>query len=139
MTFQLVPALGQKDFICDLPLSCVLFEDNTDYPWVMLVPRKEGVRNMLDLTTDERLTLMKEIEVCERALMNLYHPDQTNVAMIGIKTPQLHVHVLARFKTDPHWPETVWGYAGHPCDPTEKANRIDQLKKEILVCQKSLF
>ena len=49
MSFELVPALQKKEFICDLPFSRVLMENNADYPWVFLVPRKENVRNMLDL------------------------------------------------------------------------------------------
>ena len=138
MTFSLTTGLAQKEFICDLPFCRVLFEDNADYPWIFLVPRKENVRNMLDLTTAERLTLMREIEICERALANIYHPTQTNVAMIGNKTPQLHVHIICRFKGDLYWPDTVWGGKSRPYLTTIKYQTIDRIKKEILTCQKLL-
>ena len=93
---------------------------------------------MLDLTTEERLTLMREIEICERALANIYHPTQTNVAMIGNKTPQLHVHIICRFKGDLYWPDTVWGGKSRPYLTTMKYQTIDRIKKEILACQKLL-
>ena len=138
MNFELVPALKQKEFVCDLPFCRVLMEDNADYPWVFLVPRKAQVRNMLDLTTEERLVLMREIEIVERAMNTLFQPTQTNVAMIGNKTPQLHVHVICRFEDDPLWPDTVWGCATHPYDPVKKKEVIQNIQKEILTCQKLL-
>ena len=138
MTFQLITALAQKAFVCDLPFCRVLFEDNADYPWIFLVPRKGGVKSMLDLTTEERLTLMREIEICERAMANLYHPSQTNVAMIGNKTPQLHVHIICRFRGDPYWPDTVWGVPAKRYLTTIKYQNIERIKKEIEKCQKLL-
>ena len=138
MSFCLVPALKQKEFVCDLPFCRVLMEDNADYPWVFLVPKKSGVKNMLDLTTEERLILMREIEVVERAMNNLFHPAQTNVAMIGNKTPQLHVHIICRFEGDPLWPETVWGCKARPYEPLKKQEMIEMIQKEILQCQKLL-
>lgn len=138
MTFMLHPALAQKDFVCDLPFCRVLFEDNRDYPWIFLVPRKNQVRNMLDLTTAERLDLMREIEVCERVMATLYRPAQTNVAMIGNKTPQLHVHIICRFETDPAWPGTVWSMPANPYNPADKEKVISIIRKEIEQCQKLL-
>ncbi len=137
MTFNLTAGLAQKEFICDLPLCRVLLEDNADYPWIFLVPRKANTRNMCDLTTDERLKLAREIEVCERAMMRLYQPTQTNVAAIGNKTPQLHVHIICRFRGDMYWPDTVWGMPARPYLATMKAQTVEQIKKEIHAqCQK---
>ena len=130
--FTLHPALQKIDFICDLPFCRVLLENNKDYPWIFLVPRKENVRNMLDLTTAERLVLMREIEQAERAINTLFAPDQTNVAMIGNMTPQLHVHIIGRFKDDPAWPGTVWGTKRTPYEPEEKQTVIEKIKKELL-------
>ena len=130
--FTLHPSLQKKDFICDLPFCRVLLEDNKDYPWIFLVPRKENVRNMLDLTTEERLTLMQEIEHAEQVINTLFTPDQTNVAMIGNMTPQLHVHIIARFKNDNAWPGTVWGLKRTPYTPEGKQIIIQKIKKELL-------
>lgn len=137
MTFNLHLALREKDFICDLPFCRVVLEDNADFPWIILIPRKSNVRNMCYLTTEERITLMKEIEICEKAMVRLYQPTQTNVAMIGNMTPQLHVHIVCRFMGDKYWPGTVWGHPEKPYLATIKAETIKYIQEEIEKCQKS--
>lgn len=132
MTFELHPNLQKKDFICDLDFCRVLFEDNKNYPWIFLVPRQENVKNMLDLPTPARLQLMREIERAETAMVRLFKPDQTNVAMIGNMTPQLHVHIICRFQNDPAWPGTVWSEKAQPYALAEKEKIINQIKQEIL-------
>lgn len=131
MVFELHPNLQKKSFVCDLDLCTVLFEDNKNYPWIFLVPKKPHVRNMLDLTTKERMQLMVEIETAERVMNDLFHPDQTNVAMIGNVTPQLHVHVICRFKGDPCWPGTVWDTKGEPYQGLDKEKMIARIREAL--------
>ncbi len=133
--FELHPNLQKKDYVCDLPFCRVLFEDNANCPWIFLIPRKKGVKSMLDLTTEERLTLMREIEIAERAMARLFKPEQTNVAMIGNVTPQLHVHVICRYESDAYWPGTVWGNPGIKYFGTTKQDIIAKIKKELESCQ----
>lgn len=132
--FQLHPALQKKDFVCDLGFCKVLLEDNVLCPWIFLVPKKENVRNMLDLTTNERLTLTKEIEKAEKIMNKLFHPTQMNIAMIGNLTPQLHVHVICRYDTDPYWPGTVWNQPGKKYPPKVKEEIISRIRKELKSC-----
>ena len=134
--FELHPSLQKKDYICDLPFCTVLFEDNALCPWIFLVPRKQNIRNMLDLTTEERLTLMKEIEIAEQIMVKLFNPTQTNVAMIGNLTPQLHVHVICRYDTDPYWPGTVWNQPAKKYPHSAKEEIMNRIKKEFELCQK---
>ena len=82
--------------IIDLKLCSVLFEDNAYYPWIFLVPRVENAKNMTKLSLEERLQLMREMDLCEEVMVENFPCDQTNIAMIGNKTPQLHVHILCR-------------------------------------------
>ncbi len=131
--FELVPGLAKKDFIINLRLCSVLFEDNKLYPWIFLVPRKENVKNMTFLTMEERMQLMKEIALCEEVMVELFKPAQTNVAMIGNKTPQLHVHVIARTEGDPDWPGTVWDGHKEKYDGAEKQKIINEIKKAIMI------
>ena len=132
MAFELVSGLAAKDFILDLKLCRVLFEDNKYYPWIFLVPRKENVKNMTNLTIDERIQLMREIALAENVMLKLFPCDQDNVAMIGNMTPQLHVHVVCRRKDDPDWPGTVWNSAHKPYTATQKQQIITKIKKEFL-------
>ena len=132
--FELHPSLQKKILIGQMSFCTVLMEDSAEFVWLFLVPRKENVKNMLDLTHSERHQLMDEIEIAEQTLNKLFRPDQTNVAMIGNMTPQLHAHVLCRYKTDPFWPGTVWGHSFTPYDEKQKQHLITLLQKE-LKCQ----
>ncbi|MBQ4084538.1 MAG: HIT family protein [Alphaproteobacteria bacterium] len=128
---MLHPALQKKDYVCDLPFCTVLFEDNKNYPWIFLVPKKDSVKSMRDLTHEERLTLMSEIERAENVMANLFNPTQTNVAMIGNMTPQLHVHIICRFEGDKAWPGTVWSEKAEPYPEQEKKEIIEKIKTAL--------
>lgn len=128
---MLHPALQKKDYICDLPFCTVLFEDNKNYPWIFLVPRKDNVKSMRDLTHEEHLLLMNEIEQAEHAMASLFNPTQTNVAMIGNITPQLHVHIICRFEGDKAWPGTVWSEKAEPYSLQEKQEIIQKIKTAL--------
>lgn len=134
--FELHPALQKKDYVCDLDFCTVLFEDNKNYPWIFLVPKKSAVKSMRDLTHDEHLKLISEIETAEQIMADLFHPTQTNVAMIGNLTPQLHVHIICRYENDPAWPATVWSEKAVPYDENEKQKIILKIKEEFEKCQK---
>ena len=127
--FELVSGLAKKEFICDLKLCRVLFEDNSYYPWIFLVPRCRNVKNMTFLSMEERLQLMREIALAEEVMKKEFPCDQINVAMIGNMTPQLHVHVLCRKKGDPDWPNTVWNNATKPYSEQDKQITIMKIKK----------
>jgi diadenosine tetraphosphate (Ap4A) HIT family hydrolase len=110
MTFDLHPNLARKDFVSDLPLCTVLLEDVKEYPWILLVPRRPSIARIMDLSADDQLQLLKEIDTGQKILWQQCNPTQLNVAAIGNKTPQLHVHIIARFDNDPAWPGTVWDH-----------------------------
>ncbi len=137
MAFELVAGLAAKDFVLDLKLCRVLFEDNKYYPWIFLVPMKENTKNMTNLTMDERFQLMREIALAEQVMFKLFPCDQDNVAMIGNMTPQLHVHVVCRKNGDPDWPNTVWNNASAKYDSAEKAQIIARIKQEFLMQMKN--
>ena len=131
MTFQLVPGLAVKDYVADLKLCKVLFEDNNYYPWIFLVPKKENTKNMTNLTMDERFQLMREIALAEKVMLKLFPCDQDNVAMIGNMTPQLHVHIVCRNAGDPDWPGTVWNSATAKYETEKKREIIAKIATEI--------
>jgi diadenosine tetraphosphate (Ap4A) HIT family hydrolase len=93
----------------DLALARVLAMNDANYPWVILVPRRPGVVEIIDLDAAERGQLMAEISQVSAALKALTGCDKLNVAAIGNVVPQLHVHVVARRTSDAAWPKPVWG------------------------------
>lgn len=131
--FELVPGLAAKSHILNLKLCTVLFENNCLYPWIILVPRIENIKNMTYLCMEDRLQLMREMDLCEEVLAESFLHDQTNVAAIGNKCPQLHVHILCRKQGDPDWPTTVWNNHSEPYSEEGKAETIAKIKKAIMI------
>ena len=93
----------------DLPLSQVLIIKDANYPWIIVVPRRAGVSEILDLAPAEQADLMGELARTGAALKDITGCDKLNIAALGNVVPQLHVHVIARSKSDPAWPHPVWG------------------------------
>jgi diadenosine tetraphosphate (Ap4A) HIT family hydrolase len=93
----------------DLALARVLAMNDANYPWVILVPRRGGVAEIIDLDEVDRTGLMAEIARVSAALKQVTDCDKLNVAAIGNIVPQLHVHVVARRTDDAAWPKPVWG------------------------------
>jgi diadenosine tetraphosphate (Ap4A) HIT family hydrolase len=93
----------------DLPLSRVLIIKDANYPWLILVPRQAGVTEILDLGPAEQGQLMGEIARAGAALKEITACDKLNIAALGNLVPQLHVHIIARHKSDAAWPMPVWG------------------------------
>lgn len=83
--------------------------NNKLFPWVILVPMRDDITEIYQLKSRERKLLMDEIALVSQAMKNSYWPDKINVAALGNQVEQLHVHIIARFKTDDAWPQPVWG------------------------------
>jgi diadenosine tetraphosphate (Ap4A) HIT family hydrolase len=109
-SFILHPQLERDTVrIGDLALSRVLLMNDANYPWLILVPRREEVIEFIELAEDERTQLMQEIAKVSEALKALTECEKLNVAAIGNVVPQLHVHIVARRHSDRAWPKPVWG------------------------------
>jgi diadenosine tetraphosphate (Ap4A) HIT family hydrolase len=96
--------------VCDLALSRLLVMNDADFPWLILVPRRTGVSEIIDLGAEQSL-LMDEVSLVSRALKEVTQCDKLNVAAIGNVVSQLHIHIVARRKDDALWPKPVWGAA----------------------------
>ena len=119
-----------SESVADLPLSRVMLANDARFPWLMLIPRRANMHELFDLSAAEQGTLMREITAVSRMLKELTKADKINVEAIGNATPQLHVHVVARYKTDSQWPDGVqWG---DPQPYTELAQASLELRQEGL-------
>jgi diadenosine tetraphosphate (Ap4A) HIT family hydrolase len=97
------------------PLCHVLLMNDSRYPWLILVPARAEMTALHDLDPADQAVLMTEIDRASRALTGLYAPDKINIGALGNLVPQLHIHVVARFRSDDAWPGPVWG--AHPSRP----------------------
>ena len=95
--------------VSDLPLCRVLLMNDRRFPWLILVPRLAGMRELHDVPLGQRVALMGEIEVASRVLLERFGVTKINVGALGNLVPQLHVHVVGRRPEDAAWPGPVWG------------------------------
>lgn len=110
MPFELHPILASDTIeITRLPLCRVLLMKDRRFPWLILVPERQEVREIQDLPPADRAELIEEITRASEVLTDLFRPDKINVGALGNLVPQLHMHVVARTTTDPAWPGPVWG------------------------------
>ena len=115
-----------------LPLSALRLARDARFPWLILVPRRPGLAEIIDLDADGRAILFEEIAMVSEALRAVTACDKLNVAALGNQVRQLHVHVIARFMTDHAWPRPVWG-SGAPVayEPAARDRLVSRLRAAL--------
>jgi diadenosine tetraphosphate (Ap4A) HIT family hydrolase len=132
-TWVLDPVLKRDTAaIGDLPLCRVLLNRDANYPWLLLVPRRAGLVEVIDLEPAGQTQLMGEVAAVSHALKALTGCDKINIAAIGNVVSQLHVHVIARFRNDAAWPRPVWNAA------PPRSYESDALAAMVTALQRSL-
>jgi diadenosine tetraphosphate (Ap4A) HIT family hydrolase len=133
MEWSLHPLLT-KDTVAvgDLAMSRVLLANDANYPWLILVPRRTGLVELIDLSESAQVQLLGEVAAAARELKSITECDKLNIAALGNQVAQLHVHVIARRHTDIAWPKPVWGAAAPGVyDPAVRAGFIDALRARL--------
>lgn len=110
--FELHPQLKADTIIVgSLSLSLVLLHKDANYPWCILVPKREGVREIHHLTDEDQADLIRESSHLAEVMTSIFAPTTMNIAALGNVVPQLHIHHVARFQDDLAWPHPIWGAA----------------------------
>ena len=101
--------LDDTHFLIDLPLSQLRMIPDGEITWFVLIPMRENMIDWSDLPLDDQYQLTQEINQLCHLLKEHKNPDKINVASLGNKVPQLHIHVMARYKEDRAWPGAIFG------------------------------
>ncbi len=132
MSFALHPQLAKDTvLIGELPLCQVLLMNNRHFPWLILVPKREGLRELFDLPPKDYHVAMQEIHDVSQAFYKLHKADKINVAALGNMVPQLHIHIIARFENDAAWPKPVWNTVSAPYEKSELETTVSGLQKTL--------
>ncbi|MDF2367271.1 HIT domain-containing protein [Sneathiella sp.] len=128
--FQLHPQLAKDSFpILNLPLSTVILMNDARFPWIILVPERPNLVDLHDLKHDDYNALTREIRGASKAMAALFTADKMNVATLGNMVPQLHIHIIARYRNDAAWPAPVWGKGvAEPYETTAAEARINDIR-----------
>jgi diadenosine tetraphosphate (Ap4A) HIT family hydrolase len=113
-------------------LSHLLLMRDANYPWCILVPDREGLAEIYQLNETDQQQLLRESSQLSLAMETVFSPDKLNIAALGNVVPQLHIHHIARYRTDAAWPAPVWGrVAVKPYKKDELAAVVQSLLAEL--------
>ena len=104
--------LKSSHHLLDLKLCTLRLHDNSKFPWIMLIPKRKNINDITDLNSKDQMLLMKEIVFSSKVIKKLFKTSKLNVEKVGNIVPQLHIHIIARYKKDISWPLSVWVVKG---------------------------
>ncbi len=123
--------IKSSHYIVDLKLCSIRLHDNSKFPWVILIPKRNKITDMSDLNSKDQFLLMKEIVYVSKVMKKLFKTTKLNIEKIGNIVPQLHIHIIARRKKDSSWPLSVWVVKGKNYSKTTLTNMIEKLRKAL--------
>ena len=133
MDFKLDQRLEKDTFLIgELPLSRVLLMNVSNFPWTILVPKISGVSELFELDSKQQIAYQAECNYISRHMSEIFGAHKMNVASLGNLVPQLHTHVIARYKDDDAWPNPVWTFQNMlPYSDDEPKLQIDKIRKLV--------
>ena len=132
MSFKLDRKFLKSSYhITDLKLCTIRLNDNSKFPWLILIPKRNKINDMSDLKSKDQILLMKEIVYVSKIMKKLFKTSKLNVEKIGNIVPQLHIHIIARSKKDCSWPLSVWVVKGKNYSQTALKIMADKVRKAL--------
>ena len=123
--------LKTSHHLIDLKLCTIRLNDNSKFPWLILIPKRNKITDISDLKSKDQILLMKEIVYVSKIMKKLFKTSKLNVEKIGNIVPQLHIHIVARSKKDCSWPLSVWVVKGKNYSKTALKVIVDKLRKAL--------
>ncbi|WP_169569834.1 HIT family protein [Sneathiella limimaris] len=113
-------------------ISKLLLMKDARYPWLILVPMRQGLTELHELTASDYDDVADAIRALSDKVKSLFQADKINVGMLGNLVPQLHIHIIARNQSDPAWPGPVWGQGkAVPYEDKALIQRIDLISNHL--------
>jgi diadenosine tetraphosphate (Ap4A) HIT family hydrolase len=117
--------------VLDLNLCRVIFVNNALFPWIILVPMIPNTREIIDLKSTDQTTLMQEISLTSTVMKEIFSPYKLNIAALGNKVEQLHIHIIARNQDDTAWPDPIFGKGKTAYDKDTQAKYLGLLREKL--------
>lgn len=138
--FKLHPQLAKDcQLIDELTLCSVLLLNDSHYPWLILVPRRDNIREVFELSMADQQQLTRESSAVAAMMSQHFTADKMNVAALGNVVPQLHIHHIARYTNDVSWPGPVWGKVPpKPYSTVQLQQQLDKLRQLLANCEHDL-
>ena len=139
--FSLHPRLAADTILLgEFPLCTCLLMNDMHYPWIILVPRQDGIREIFELTVKDQQQFLRESSYVSERLSKHFNADKINIGALGNMVPQLHIHHIARYENDAAWPGPVWGKHAAQTYTIEALQMMqERLKAAFADAQKAKF
>ena len=115
--------------ITELKLCFVRLHNNSEFPWLILIPKRKNITEISQLNSKDQILLMKEIVYVSKIMKRLFKTSKLNVEKIGNVVPQLHIHIIGRYKNDHTWPFSVWVTKGKTYSKSILKKTIGKISK----------
>lgn len=134
MTVSLHPQLVKDCLpVTSLGICRVYLQNNSHFPWLVLIPMRDGLSEIFDMNMEDYEQVMSEVRHVTKYFSSFTGADKMNVAALGNIVPQLHIHIIARFKDDKAWPNPVWNTSLPPAPyPSDKSELLIRELRAIL-------
>ena len=123
--------LKSSHHIIDLKLCSIRLHDNSKFPWIILIPKRNKTADISDLNSKDQILLMKEIVYVSKIMKKLFKTSKLNIEKIGNIVHQLHIHIIVRSKKDTSWPLSVWVVKGKNYSKKTLRNTIEKIRKVL--------
>ena len=100
--------LKDSFYITELKLCTIRLINNSNFPWIILIPKRKKITDIFQLKKKDQNLLIEEIVYTSKVMKKTFKAFNLNVEKIGNVVSQLHIHVIARSKKDSTWPLPVW-------------------------------
>ena len=121
--------LKSSHHVIELKLCSIRLNDNSKFPWIILIPKRNKITDISDLNSKDQILLMKEIILVSKIMKKLFKTSKLNIEKIGNMVPQLHIHIIARSKKDSSWPLSVWVVKGKNYTETALIIMMQKVRK----------
>lgn len=121
-----------SDLVSVLGLCQLRIQNDSRWPWLVMVPERPGMTEIFELSPAEQALLSAEVNRVAGALKTVTGATKINVGALGNIVRQLHVHVIARFEGDANWPGPIWGFGqAQPYGESQKQDFLNKLVEAL--------
>ena len=132
MAFKINKKLLKSSYhVTELKLCSLRLNDNSKFPWIILIPKRKYITDMSDLNSKDQILLIKEIVYVSNIMKKLFKTTKINTEKIGNLVPQLHIHIIARRKKDSSWPLSVWVVKGKKYSKSALVQILEKVKQRL--------
>ena len=82
--------------------------EESEIPWLKIFAQ-DTCKEMTDCDSKTKQQIWSLLDLIEKEMIGYYKPEKINIASFANYVPQVHWHIMARFKEDSFFPEPMWG------------------------------